>query len=91
MYGFDCVAICGIDHTIRTKNWPLILPAPEAGALGDFREAAQKAFKAFAKRYHDYFARNNRRQKTPKTELDPVPRVVLVPGLGLFGTAEIKK
>ncbi len=24
------------DHTIRTKNWPLIVPAPQAGKLDDF-------------------------------------------------------
>src|SRR5882757_4190089 len=26
------------DHTIRTKNWPLIAPAPQAGKLDDFRQ-----------------------------------------------------
>src|SRR5437660_8069592 len=28
------------DHTIRTKNYPLIVPAPEAGRLDAFKEAA---------------------------------------------------
>ena len=27
------------DHTIRTKNWPLIVPPPEAGKLDDFKRA----------------------------------------------------
>src|SRR5207245_5258524 len=35
--------------------------------------------------YHAYFARHNARQHSPKRELDPMPRVILVPGLGLFG------
>src|SRR5208283_440163 len=35
--------------------------------------------------YHAYFARHNARQDAPKRELDPMPRVILVPGLGLFG------
>ena len=35
--------------------------------------------------YHVYFARNNVRLGGVKTELDPMPRVALVPGLGLFG------
>ncbi len=26
------------DHTIRTKNWPLIAPAPDGGKLSDFRQ-----------------------------------------------------
>src|SRR5208283_4446378 len=30
------------DHTIRTKNWPLVLPAPETGALGEFARAARE-------------------------------------------------
>ncbi|HYM01686.1 MAG TPA: SDR family NAD(P)-dependent oxidoreductase, partial [Stellaceae bacterium] len=37
------------------------------------------------------FTRHNARQTTPKTALDPMPRVVLVPGLGLFGLGASKK
>jgi len=82
---YSQVGVVTPDHTIRTKNWPLILSVPKAGAMEEFTRAAQISFKAFAKRYHSYFARCNRRQKSPKTELDPLPRVILVPGLGLFG------
>ncbi|HWU26429.1 MAG TPA: SDR family oxidoreductase, partial [Rhizomicrobium sp.] len=32
-----------------------------------------------------YFARNNARAEPKKTELDPLPRVILVRGVGLFG------
>ena len=35
--------------------------------------------------YHAYFARNNERVNGVKKELDPFPRVILVPGVGLFG------
>ncbi|TMJ45995.1 MAG: bifunctional aldolase/short-chain dehydrogenase, partial [Alphaproteobacteria bacterium] len=73
------------DHTIRTKNWPLIVPAPEASGLEEWKTAVQKAVAEFAARYHAYFARNNARTEPKKTELDPYPRVVLVPGKGLFG------
>jgi len=31
------------DHTIRTKNYPLIVPAPEAGKLDTFAAAAREA------------------------------------------------
>jgi rhamnose utilization protein RhaD (predicted bifunctional aldolase and dehydrogenase)/NAD(P)-dependent dehydrogenase (short-subunit alcohol dehydrogenase family) len=79
------------DHSIRTKNWPLILPAPEAGKLEAFGEAARDAVAQFASRYHDYFARNNARVGGLKRPLDPLPRVVLVPGLGLFGLGRAKK
>ncbi len=73
------------DHTIRTKNWPLVVPAPEEGKLEDWKGAMAKAVEGFVARYHDYFARNNARAEPKKNELDPVPRVVLVPGKGLFG------
>ena len=46
------------DHTIRTKNWPLVLPAPEAG-LGGFAMDAWTAVDEFQSRYRDYFARND--------------------------------
>jgi rhamnose utilization protein RhaD (predicted bifunctional aldolase and dehydrogenase)/NAD(P)-dependent dehydrogenase (short-subunit alcohol dehydrogenase family) len=73
------------DHTIRTKNWPVVLPAPEAGKLAEWAGGARAAIEAFEARYHAYFARNNQRLGGAKTELDPKPCVALVPGLGLFG------
>jgi rhamnose utilization protein RhaD (predicted bifunctional aldolase and dehydrogenase)/NAD(P)-dependent dehydrogenase (short-subunit alcohol dehydrogenase family) len=73
------------DHTIRTKNWPLIVPAPESNKLDDFKSAVRKAAQKFIADYKTYFARNNQRVGGAKTMLDPAPRVVLVPGLGLFG------
>jgi rhamnose utilization protein RhaD (predicted bifunctional aldolase and dehydrogenase)/NAD(P)-dependent dehydrogenase (short-subunit alcohol dehydrogenase family) len=77
------------DHTIRTKNWPLVLPPPEDGKLDAFKAAA--AARDFAARYRDYFARNNARCGGQKRMLDPLPRVVLVPGLGLIGLGRSKK
>jgi rhamnose utilization protein RhaD (predicted bifunctional aldolase and dehydrogenase)/NAD(P)-dependent dehydrogenase (short-subunit alcohol dehydrogenase family) len=79
------------DHTIRIKNWPLIVPAPEAGALDAFKSAARAAVDRFVADYHAYFARHNATQTTKKRELDPMPRVILVPGLGLFGLGRTLK
>ena len=80
------------DHTIRTKNWPLVL----AGARG--RQARTSSPRGARSRgghssthYRDYFARNNARAGGGKQELDPLPRVVLVPGLGLFGLGRTKQ
>ncbi|HWE05549.1 MAG TPA: bifunctional aldolase/short-chain dehydrogenase, partial [Rhizomicrobium sp.] len=73
------------DHTIRTKNWPLLAPAPEEGKLEAWKTSVEEAVAAFVRHYHDYFARNNARAEPKKAELDPLPRVVLVPGKGLFG------
>src|SRR5262249_55823792 len=79
------------DHTIRTKNWPLVLPAPEDGELDAVKAAASAAAEVFASRYRDYFERNNARCAGSKRMLDPLPRVVLVPGLGLIGLGRSKK
>ena len=80
------------DHVIRTKNWPLVVPAPEDGKLDDFKRAARRRRRdAFVARYHAYFARHNARIGGSKTALDPLPRVVLVPGLGLFGVGRIEE
>ena len=73
------------DHTIRTKNYPLILPVPEPGRLDVFAAATRDGVAGFVAGYHDYFARNNAASPVKKRALDPMPRVVLVPGLGLFG------
>lgn len=79
------------DHAIRTKGVPLVVPAPEAGKLDAFKTGAKAALDKFVADYHAYFQRHNVRQMPSKTELDPMPRVVLVPGLGLFGIGNTSK
>jgi rhamnose utilization protein RhaD (predicted bifunctional aldolase and dehydrogenase)/NAD(P)-dependent dehydrogenase (short-subunit alcohol dehydrogenase family) len=78
------------DHTIRTKNWPLIVPPPADGSIDGFKRAAQAAVQDFIAHYRTYFARNNARVGNSKQMLDPLPRVALLPGLGLFGLGRSK-
>jgi rhamnose utilization protein RhaD (predicted bifunctional aldolase and dehydrogenase)/NAD(P)-dependent dehydrogenase (short-subunit alcohol dehydrogenase family) len=78
------------DHNIRIKNRPLVVAAPEDGNLGCFRDAVRSAVATFGERYQDYFTRNNARVGGIKAMLDPIPRVVLVPGVGLFGLGRSK-
>ncbi|HJO69113.1 MAG TPA: bifunctional aldolase/short-chain dehydrogenase [Rhodospirillales bacterium] len=73
------------DHAIRTKPKPMVAPAPRAGKLVEFAGAAARAMAAYRADYQAYFARNDARQATPRVPLDAAPRVILVPGLGLFG------
>jgi rhamnose utilization protein RhaD (predicted bifunctional aldolase and dehydrogenase)/NAD(P)-dependent dehydrogenase (short-subunit alcohol dehydrogenase family) len=79
------------DHTIRTKNIPLIIPAPDARDLAGFRAATRQAAQDFVAAYHAYFKRNNDGREPAKRALDPLPRVALVPGIGLFGLGRSKK
>jgi len=88
---YSQVGVVTPDHTIRTKNWPLIVPAPDAHKLDDWKTAVYEAVDAFVAHYHDYFARNNATSTPKKKELDPLPRVVLVPGVGLFGLGATAK
>ncbi len=76
------------DHVIRVKPWPLIVAPPEAGKLDTFAAAAKEAVEAYQAAYRAYFARHGRRRAGPLRELDPMPRVILVPGLGLFGLGD---
>src|SRR3954469_14864571 len=79
------------DHNIRIKNRPLVVAVPGNGELADFAASVRAAVASYADRYRDYFARNNARVGGIKTMLDPNPRVVLVPGVGLFGLGRSKK
>src|SRR3954451_25116163 len=88
-YGMEGVATP--DHTIRTKNYPCIVPAPEAARLDQFAAASRDAVERFVAEYHAYFARHNASAAVKRKELDPAPRMILVPGVGLFGLGRSAK
>jgi len=79
------------DHVIRTKPWPVVLPAPEAGKLEAFVAATREAVAEYQTKYRGYFERHNASSTPKKRQLDPQPRVVLVPGVGLFGLGASSK
>jgi NAD(P)-dependent dehydrogenase (short-subunit alcohol dehydrogenase family) len=79
------------DHVIRTKNKPLLVPTPEAGKLDDFKGAVRSSVADYMAAYDAMFARENARAGNIKVKLDPMPRVVLVPGIGLFGIGATPK
>lgn len=67
------------DHAIRTKAWPLILRLP-SGNPEDIAKATRDAVAQFGSDYVAYAARHG-----SADEIDAGPRVILIPGLGLFG------
>jgi len=77
------------DHVIRTKAHPLVLPAApttgDAAALEAWNAALAPALQAYAANYQATFERQNARVGGIKKPLDPLPRVVVIPGLGLVG------
>ena len=82
---YSQIGVITPDHNIRTKNKPLLLPAAATSNVDGFAAAVGKSLEQFVADYHAYFKRNNKRVANSKQELDAMPRVVLVPGYGLFG------
>ncbi|MBN1928640.1 MAG: bifunctional aldolase/short-chain dehydrogenase [Chlorobiaceae bacterium] len=73
------------DFIIRTKNHPLVAPAPDAGDLEGFGKALRECVERYVEEYRAYFERQQAATGMDVSMIDPMPRVVLVPGLGLFG------
>ena len=79
------------DHVIRTKGRALLLsadlPLDDAQALRARLDAAVASYRAA---YDAYFDANRERARTRITKLDSFPRVVLVPGVGVFTAGRTK-
>lgn len=73
------------DLSIRIKTGPVVLPAPAASDAGAYRAAVEKGVDAYVADYTRYFQENGARDDVKRTMLDPMPRLSLVPGLGMFG------
>ena len=70
------------DHVIRTKNYPLWL---ELAGLEEeaARETIHTAMAAYQQAYQESFREQTAAKKLHRTMLDPMPRVILIPGLGV--------
>ena len=88
---YSQIGVVTPDHVIRTKGVPLLVAAPAADDLESYSDSTTRALTEFASAYGGYFERNNAAQEPPKTRLDAVPRVVMVPGIGLFGLGKSAK
>ncbi|CAK0765457.1 Bifunctional aldolase/short-chain dehydrogenase [Azospirillaceae bacterium] len=73
------------DHVIRTKGQPLILPTLEDIGSEAWKQSLRGAIDDYIVHYRAYFQRHNAGRASPKKPLDPIPRVLLAPGLGVFG------
>ena len=69
------------DHVIRTKRLPLFVEAPSA--VGPDFSRLGKLFDAYATDYAAYFDRNCKEKHVAPTMLDRLPRVILIPGVGI--------
>ena len=72
------------DLSIRIKTGPMVLPAPAAGDAS-YPKTIREKVAGYAAEYTAYFRTNDARDDVRRTMLDPMPRLSLVPGLGMFG------
>lgn len=71
------------DHLIRTKAAPLWIDAPDYGELGRLHDQIRQAVTAYAAHYAEYLSRHSALLPEGVQPFDSMPRVVLLPGLGV--------
>ncbi len=76
------------DHLLHIKPWPLYLEIQHPDDPQAIKATLPKALAQYREHYMGYF----NRYKTPGvTMLDPNPRVILIPGLGMFTTGKDRR
>ena len=75
------------DHVLRTKSRYLFLTPEQAADPAQCRTVLDE----YQKEYLAYFEENKDRVAQKPTMLDPSPRAIVVPGLGLFGFGSSKR
>jgi rhamnose utilization protein RhaD (predicted bifunctional aldolase and dehydrogenase)/NAD(P)-dependent dehydrogenase (short-subunit alcohol dehydrogenase family) len=79
------------DHVIRTKPWPLVAPRLDACATDpEIRSALEGRVTEWAARYARYVDEGIA-ARGARTPLDRVPRVILVPGVGIAALGATRK
>jgi rhamnose utilization protein RhaD (predicted bifunctional aldolase and dehydrogenase)/NAD(P)-dependent dehydrogenase (short-subunit alcohol dehydrogenase family) len=71
------------DHVIRTKQKPLLLNPKSLNDESALREEIAKSLDTYMENYKRYFETNKQAKGVEKKQLDPLPRVVLLGGVGL--------
>lgn len=79
------------DHVIRTKPWPLHIEAAPYEDSTAFASYVDRELEDYARRYDAYFNACVAKKHVKRTKLDPSPRVVLLPRVGLLAIGKTKK
>jgi len=70
------------DHLIRTKALPLWVDSPDYEDTARLRQQLATALEEYKAAYKAYIARNSAHLPAGLTTFDPLPRVLLLPGMG---------
>jgi rhamnose utilization protein RhaD (predicted bifunctional aldolase and dehydrogenase)/NAD(P)-dependent dehydrogenase (short-subunit alcohol dehydrogenase family) len=76
------------DHLIRTKALPLFFEYPDYNDLGNLPSQLRAAVDSYAGEYQAYFGRNQARLAPGLRTFDPLPRVIMMPGIGAVCAGE---
>ena len=79
------------DHVIRTKAQHLFIAQPALQDMDALRDQLAVAIDGFRKQYDAYFAREVAAKGITRSKLDPDPRVLLVPGVGIVCAGKTRK
>jgi len=74
------------DHLVHTKRVPLFVDwDPSHQNIDELTESIRKEIQSFAEEYAAYF---DRHQSEGDVMFEPVPRVILIPGIGMINTGK---
>jgi rhamnose utilization protein RhaD (predicted bifunctional aldolase and dehydrogenase)/NAD(P)-dependent dehydrogenase (short-subunit alcohol dehydrogenase family) len=88
---FSQVGCATPDHVIRTKRYPLVLELDPNASESAMREHIAHALHGYRERYRDYVQRQMARKGIVVRPIDPDPRVILAPGIGLIAVGATPK
>jgi len=85
---------CTPDHVIRTKaipmqilEWPDVDDFPTSEQLRHLTAWLSRVLDDHITNYHKYFHKYNALSKEKKRELDPLPRIIILRGIGIVSAA----
>ena len=86
------------DHLVHTKPWPLLVDWTTEQDMAALSEALRTGVNAYVAKYQHYLEENAEQDLDPDgstpvyretdAALDPHPRVMLIPGVGMFTTGK---
>ncbi len=79
------------DHVIRTKPTAMFVPKPEHEDPIALAARMEREVSEYARRYDRYFEEMCATKNVKRTKLDPWPRIVLVPRVGILAVGKTKK
>ena len=86
------------DHVIRTKARPLILDEipncdfdSEKDKINNWLKSTKESLEKYIREYQNYFELNNKRVGKIKKNLDPLPRLIIIPNFGMIAIGNSKK